>query len=124
MTAAAAKTVLLVDFQRKRVQPPTVAATARLPRVVKTLALAHRIDAMIATGKFKDYVEAARALGLTRARVAQITSLLLLAPAIQEAILDLPLVTGRDPVTERQLRPIVAEPDWSTQMKMWRRIHG
>jgi hypothetical protein len=48
------------------------------------------------------------------------TNLLLLAPRIQEAILDLPLVTnGRDPITERQLRRVVAEADWNQQMEIW-----
>jgi hypothetical protein len=42
--------------------------------------LAHRIDAMVRTGEFRDYADAARALGLTRARITQITNLLLLAP--------------------------------------------
>ena len=67
--------------------------------------------------------DAARGLGLTRARVSQITNLQLLAPEIQEAILDLPLVTnGRDPVTERQLRKIVAEPIWGQQVATWFRL--
>ena len=75
-------------------------------------------------GELADYVEAARQLNLTRARVTQITNLLLLAPQIQEAIIDLPLVTnGRDPITERQLRPIAAEPDWNKQLSMWRQIN-
>ena len=99
-------------------------ATPRLPRVVTTLALAHRIEAKIAAGDIKDYADAARRLGWTRARVSQVMNLLLLAPAIQEAILDLPTTTGRDPVTERQLRPIVAEADWDAQWQMWRQIHG
>ena len=38
-----------------------------------------------------DYADAARRLNLTRARVTQITNLILLAPEIQEAILDMPL---------------------------------
>jgi hypothetical protein len=89
------------------------------------LALAHKIDAMVRHGEFRDYADAARRLGLTRARVTQITSLLLLAPEIQEAILDLPPVTtGRDPISERQLRPIVAELDWNNQLAMWRNTNG
>jgi hypothetical protein len=71
---------------------------------------------MVRTGELRDLADAARALGLTRARVTQVMNLLLLAPEIQEAVLDLPEVTnGRDPVTERQLRKIVAEPFWRTQ---------
>jgi hypothetical protein len=85
------------------------------------LALAHRIDGMIRAGELKDLAGAARACGITRARMSQISNLLLLGPAIQEAILTMPSVTtGRDTITERQLRPIVAEPDWSRQASLWR----
>ena len=58
---------------------------------------------------------------LTRARVTQIMNLLSLAPDIQEAILFLPPVEkGRDPVTERDLRPIAAKPNWRIQRERWR----
>jgi len=67
----------------------------------------------------RDYSHAAELLGITRARVSQISGLTLLAPAIQEAILALPQ-TARDPVNERQLREIVAEPLWGKQIRLWR----
>ena len=71
-------------------------------------------------GVVTDYAELARLGHVTRARMSQIMSLLQLAPDIQEAILFLPLVTsGRDPITERDLRPIVAEVDWREQRRMW-----
>ena len=125
MTADAARTVLQVDFGQQRVTSPTQAPTGRVPRVARLLALAHRIDGMVRAGEIDDLAEAARRLNLTRARVTQITNLLLLAPEIQDAILDLPPVTnGRDAVTERQLRPIAAEPDWRKQLELWRKIHG
>ena len=45
-------------------------------------------------------------------------------PTIQGAILAMPPVTnGRDPVTERQLRPITGEADWNRQLTMWRQIN-
>ena len=87
------------------------------------LALAHKIDGMIRAGELKDLAAAARALGVTRARMTQVMNLLLLAPKIQEAILELPSVTvGRDPVSERALRKIVAEPDWERQEAAWSRL--
>ena len=53
--------------------------------------------------------------------MTQIANLLLLAPEVQEAILDLPPVTkGRDPITEGQLRLIVAEAAWEHQVELWR----
>jgi hypothetical protein len=61
--------------------------------------------------------------GLTRARVTQLVSLTLLAPSIQEDIFALPPVTaGRDPITERTLRPIVAEPEWEKQLVVWQAV--
>ena len=123
---AAVRTSYAVEFRTPRPaqspEPP-----GRVPRVARMLALAHQIDAMIRAGKIADLAEAARRLGLTRARVTQIVNLTLLAPAIQEPILDLPPVTsGRDRITERTLRPIVTEPAWERQMVRWRSIcsHG
>jgi len=49
----------------------------------------------------------------------------LLAPEIQEALLDLPpVINGRDPISERQSRPIVVDLDWIQQIKMWRNDYG
>ena len=31
-------------------------------------------------------------------------------------------MNGRDPISERQLRPIVAEPDWDKQLSMWSEV--
>ena len=124
MNAPAARTVVRVDFGAERPQRRDCAPTGRVPRVVRLLASAHRIDSMIRNGELDDLAEAARRLNLTRARVTQITNLLLLAPEIQEAILSLsPITEGRDPITERQLRPVAAEPEWNKQLSMWRRIN-
>ena len=46
-------------------------------------------------------------------------ALLDLAPSIQEAILFMPRTSGRDVVTERSLRGIVAETDWDVQIRIW-----
>ena len=92
---------------------------ARAPRVARMLALAHRIDQLIQTGELRDYADAAKVMGLNRARVTQIVNLLMLAPDIQEAILDLPVGTaGVDPITERRLRPIAAESEWTAQQSL------
>lgn len=48
-----------------------------------------------------------------------IMNLLNLAPDIQEAVLHLPRVeSGREPVTERDQRTVVAETDWGKQQVM------
>ncbi len=95
----------------------------RVPRVARLLALAHKINGMIEVGEIRDLADAARQLGLTRARVTQITNLLLLAPRIQEEVLSMdPIDAGREPVSERQLRTVVADPDWTDQYELWRKI--
>jgi hypothetical protein len=110
-----------VDFGRSsRPRESKAVSTGRVPRVARTLALSHEVERRVRAGELDDLAHAAREFGLTRARVTQIVSLTLLAPAIQEAILAMPPVTaGRDPITERALRTIVAEPAWDYQVASW-----
>jgi hypothetical protein len=101
------------------------APAGRVPRVARLMALAIRFDGLIRDGAVADQAEIARFGHITRARMTQIMNLLHLAPDIQEQILDLPLVErGRDPVTERDLRPIAAEMDWRRQRRMWCSLTG
>jgi hypothetical protein len=91
--------------------------------VARHLALAHEVDRRVGAGELDDLAHAARAFGLTRARVTQIASVALLAPTIQMEILAMPPVTvRRDVITERPLRPIVAESVWERQMAMWEQL--
>ena len=94
----------------------------RVPRVARLMALAIRFDQLIRDGVVSDQAELARVGHVSRARLTQIMNLLNLAPDIQEAMLFLPRIErGRDPVTERDLRPIAAEVDWGRQRGMWAR---
>ena len=45
---------------------------------------------------------------MSRARVSHIIGLLDLAPGIQEELLNLLPTDGREPITERQMRPVAA----------------
>jgi len=84
------------------------------------MALAIRFDQLIRDGVVADYAELARLGHVTRARMTQIMNLLNLAPEIQEAILFLPPVEcGKDPITERDVRPIVAVANWKKQRALW-----
>ena len=92
----------------------------RVPRVAKLMALAIRFDGLIRDGVVKDQAELAKLGHVTPARLTQIMAFLNLAPDIQEAILTMPMPEdGRDPVTERQVRPVAAELDWGKQRKLW-----
>ncbi|MCA9772502.1 MAG: hypothetical protein KC466_08835 [Myxococcales bacterium] len=92
-----------------------------VPRVSRLLALALHMDDLRRQGEVTDYAELARLAMVTRARMTQIMSLLLLAPDIQEEILFLPRSDGgRDPIREKAVRPIASVPDWRKQRVMWR----
>ena len=123
MNDGARATVTLAFPQSSRPRQLHPAGPSREPRVARHLALAHEIERRIRAGELDDLAHAARAFGLTRARVTQIVSLTLLAPEIQAEILAMPPVTvGRDPITERTLRPIVVEPVWERQMALWEQL--
>ncbi len=95
----------------------------RVPRVAKLMALAIRFDGLIRDRVVKDQAELAKLGHVTRARLTQIMAFLNLAPDIQEAILTLGTTeSGRDSVTERDLRPIAAELDWGKQREIWARV--
>ena len=113
---------------RRTIKPastPKPTAPPPLPRITRLMALAIKLDGLIASGAITDQAELARAGCITRARATQIMSLLYLAPDIQEQILDLePVTSGRDPVTERDLRAMVAEANWAIQRRLWTQIRG
>lgn len=89
------------------------------------MALAIRFDALVRSGAVSTQAELAAVGHVTRARVTQIMNLLHLAPDLQEAILDLPPVrSGRDPITERDLRPIAARVAWEEQRHLWQGLEG
>lgn len=102
-------------------QPDEAAVPHRVPRVAKLLALAIRFQRLIDSGAVESRAELGRLGHVSRARISQILDLTLLAPDIQEDILFMPPVKrGRDPITERDLRPIVRELDWEKQRYMWK----
>ncbi|MCC6645128.1 MAG: hypothetical protein IT374_06100 [Polyangiaceae bacterium] len=88
-------------------------------RVARMLAIAHEVVRLVDEGAFEDLADAARTLGFTRARITQIVDLTLLAPEIQEALLFAEVPPGRDPVTERGLREVVAAGSWRGQRAGW-----
>jgi hypothetical protein len=94
--------------------------TDRIPRVARVLTLAHHRQGLIRSGAVLDPADLARLVGVSRARVTQVMSLRLLAPDIQEALLD-----GRldGPKTERALRTTAGLPQWSEQRGASSREH-
>lgn len=86
----------------------------RIPRLTRLMALAIKFQAMIDRREIRDYADLARLGHVTRARLTQIMNLLLLAPKIQEEILQIP--TASREFRESQLRPVVRHADWEDQL--------
>jgi len=100
-------------------------AEGRVPRVSRLMALAIKFDGLLAAGAVRDQAELAELGHVTRPRVTQIMNLLHLAPDIQEAILYLPCsMRGRDPITERDVRAVVAQADWRKQRRLWHELNA
>ena len=96
----------------------------RVPRVAQVMALAIHCEQLIQRGLIKNQSELAHYAQISTGRMTQIMTLLNLAPEIQEAILELPLVeTGRAPITEIEVRPIALQMDWAVQRGMWVETH-
>ena len=102
--------------------PPPPAQVRRPARVAQVLAMAHRLQAAIDRGDYRDRADLARQLGFTRARVTQILDLTLLTPDIQEQVLKLERVDGVEPLAERALREVVRHESWVEQRTTWVRM--
>ncbi|MCC7433412.1 MAG: hypothetical protein IT363_01915 [Methanoregulaceae archaeon] len=116
-----------VKARRKRFvvgpEAPSESLPGRVPRAARLMALAIKYDGLLRRGVVADLSELAHLCQVTQPRMTQIMNLLHLAPDIQEEILDLPLVaSGRDRLTERDLRPIAALSSWKKQRTAWRAI--
>lgn len=112
---------------RKRLErgaaAPPASSLGRVPHVSRLMALAIKLDGMVARGDVKDYAELARLGHVSRARVTQVMNLLNLAPEIQEALLFLPTVEcGRDRLKEWELRHIAGNLDWRKQRRIGARV--
>lgn len=107
--------------RRKRFEPAPPPAPERRPaRVALQLALAHAVQRAIDRGELKDQADAARRLGLTRARLTQLMDLTLLAPEIQERILFPDPADGEGSSSERELRVATGSPSWRAQLTVFR----
>ncbi len=106
--------------QKIATEKPAAVAEGRIPRISRLMALAIRYDGLLRDGTVRDQTELAKLAHVTQPRMTQILNLLYLAPEFQEELLFLPRVmSGKDPVHEKMLRPIAAEVDWGRQREMW-----
>lgn len=108
---------------REGVAPPTPSPESRpkVPsRIAKLIGLAHHVERVVRSERLTNFAEAAAVGRTTRGRMSQIQNLRLLAPDIQEELLFLDRPPrGREPIGERDMRPIAIEPDWQVQREMF-----
>ena len=103
---------------------PAEGDVGRVPRISVLMALAIRFDGLLRDGTVPNLTELARLAHVTQPRMTQIMNLLHLAPDIQEALLFLPPVRGREEITERDVRQITGRLNWRAQKREWRAIMG
>ena len=94
---------------KPRAEIPPV-SRSRAERLARQLALAHWIERAVEDGRVPSYGEVARALGLTESRITQITAMLGLSPAVQEAVL-----LGEGGVGIREALGTSREAEWELQ---------
>ncbi len=110
-----------IQLNRREKLAPSAPEMPRIPHLSRLMAMGIKIERQIRSGRFLDQAHAAQCGHVTRARMTQIMNLLHLAPDIQEELLFLPPAeSGRDRVSEPDMRPIAAQPDWRVQRRMWR----
>lgn len=114
MTAPALKLKVAFRTCRRTAAPAPAPRPTGPTAIARRLALAHRIEELIADGELRSYAEAAERLGLTRARITQIADLALLAPDLQAAVL-----LGRCEPRDRHLRAVGRHPLWTDQRRVF-----
>ena len=103
-------------------QATRTAATPRVPRITRLMALAIKFQGMVDRGEVRDYADLARLGYVSRARVTQIMNLLNLAPDIQQELLDIDAATEPFSMGESKLRKVTVPVSWSDQRRLWRQL--
>jgi hypothetical protein len=95
---------------RRREVPTTQPRSTGPTAIARRIALAHHVEALIASGEVLNLGAAAERLGVTPARMTQIGDLALLAPDIQAAVL-----LGHCEPRDRHLRAVGRHALWTDQ---------
>jgi DNA invertase Pin-like site-specific DNA recombinase len=107
----------------RRDSPRLAERAEPIPRITRLLALALKFEDLIRCGTVTNYAALAELAQVSRSRVTQMTSLLNLAPDIQEEILFLPAAEARERgISEPSLRKLTATLLWSQQREQWKSL--
>lgn len=95
---------------------PKHSKSKRLPRVTRLMALAFKYEHLMKSGLVNNHADLANLAGVDRSHISSILRFRLLAPDIQEWLLNLPEADhSTDPVGFMQLRDIAAISSWEKQ---------
>ena len=110
MTAITVK----VSFRtaRRSEAPPPAPKAVGPTAIARRIALAHHIEHLIERGELRDLSDAARRLGVSAARMTQVSDLALLAPDVQAAVL-----LGKCEPRDRHLRAVGRHALWVDQRR-------
>ena len=99
--------------EKKPDTPPPVKQSGTRPvsRAARMLALAHYVERLVEEGAVASYADAARQLGVSRARMSQILNLLNLPTRVQEALL-----LGKIDLSERRIRRLAGRAEWEREL--------
>ena len=102
---------------------PSHSKSTRLPRITRLMALALRYESLLEKGLVKTHQELADLAGVERSQISTILRFRLLAPDIQEWLLNLPETEkGNDPIGMIELRSIAANASWKKQRDQLHRL--
>ncbi|TWT74806.1 hypothetical protein [Allorhodopirellula solitaria] len=118
INARGRKTIRRFTGDEDNVESPAKPA-GRIPRIARLMALAIRYQSMLQNDEVADMIELARIAHVSQPRMTQIMGLNLLAPDIQEALLNLPPQPGKCQIHEKRLRPLTAMLRWEQQRSAW-----
>ena len=108
---------------RRRSTAAVESRAEQVPRIARLLALALKFEELILSGMVTNYAAVAQVAQVSRSRVTQMTSLLNLAPDIQEEILFLPLAESRRlRISEPSLRRLTSTLLWNQQREQWKNL--
>ena len=102
---------------------PKHAKPVRLPRVTRMMALSIKYEHLLSKGLVDSHGELAGLAGADRSVISRIIRLRLLAPDIQEWLLNLPeQVPGKDTVGWTEIRPLTRIVLWEEQRRKLKRL--
>ena len=105
-------------MQVRKGKKPAHAKPTRIPRITRLMALAIKYEQLYENGVIEEHYTLARMAGVDRSQISRILRLRLLAPEIQEAVLNLPdSEDGKEPFSWRELDSLTRILVWEEQIQ-------